>query len=143
MAWREFLLSDTSPSAPGNNDSTAVTQDGLERFDWFTLDAKLTQATGGVLDVYLQRWVASLQEWRDWIHFTQLAAGSTVFRYSLDCRTAATSITTVGQGTSPSISAGVVTVAHPGPKVRLYFVAGASTSAGAVQKVTLAAWKKP
>lgn len=143
MAWKEFLLTDTSPDAAGNNDATAVTQDGLEKYDWFTIDATLTQATGGVLDVYVQRYVPDLAEWRDWIRFTQLAAGSTVFRYTLDSRAAATSFTTVGQGTGPVISAGVMTCSMPGPKVRLYFVAGASTSAGAAQKVLIQAWKKP
>lgn len=143
MAWKEFLLQDTSPAAAGNNDSTAVSQDKLDIYDWFTVDALLTQATGGTLDVYLQRYVPKLAEWRDWVHFTQLAAGSTSFRYTFDSRMAATSITTVGAGTAPAISAGTVVNAHPGMKVRLYFVAGASTSAGAVQKVVIAAWKKP
>jgi len=141
MSLKEYLLSDTSPAAPGTVVSSAVTG-GLSQFDWFTLDALLTQATGGTLDVYLQRFVATLNEWRDWVHFTQLAAGSASFRYTLDSRMASTSIVAVGQGSSPAIAAGTIVCAHPGDKVRLAFTAGASTSAGAGQKVVLSGWRR-
>jgi hypothetical protein len=139
MAPIEQLLSETSPSS---NTTTAGTQEaiGLDRYDWFMLDATLTQATGGTLDVYVQRWCSKLAEWRDWIAFPQLAAGSTVFRYTV-MTGSGTSITVVGQGTSPTLAANTFIGGHPGSKVRMCFKAGASTSAGAVQKVCVTGWK--
>lgn len=144
MALKSFLLTDTSPAAAGTSASAvaAGSVSGLEEFDWFTVDALLLGATGGTLDVYLQRWVQKLQEWRDWVHFTQLAAAAAATRYTFDCNAMPTSITTVGQATTPVISAGVVTCGHPGTKLRLLFTAGASTSAGAIQKVELTGWRK-
>ena len=143
MAWKEFLLTDTSPASASTVGSTAGVASGLDAFDWFTIDATLLGATGGVLDVYVQRYVAKLGEYRDWIRFTQLAAAAATIRYTVDCRASATAITTVGAVTTPAIAAGVITCSSPGPAVRLLFVAGASTSAGAIQKVLIQAWKKP
>jgi hypothetical protein len=94
--------------------------------------------------VYLQRWVAkagAAGEWWDWVRFTQLAAAAAAVRYSFDSRMAATTVTTVGAGTSVVLAAGTMACSHPGTKVRLFFNAGASTSAGAAQTVILTGWR--
>lgn len=143
-----FILTGTSPAAAGN--SIIATVRGLARFSVIRVDAVLTQATGGVLDLYLQRRVVSNPPtssiWLDWLHFTQLAAGSTVFRYSAVASDAMPNVTisTVGQmnddlsvGAFALTPAGTFVGGLPGDEVRLCAVAGASTSAGAVQSVYL------
>lgn len=141
MLQRQFLLTATSPAA-ASTVVTTQTAEKLEQFDWFTVDAKLQGATGGTLSVYLQRFCSVLNEWLDWLSFTQQAAAGALVRYSIDCRASAVAITTVGQGSSPALTAGVMACSHPGTKVRLVFVAGASTSAGAAQSVVLTGWKQ-
>lgn len=142
MSLKELLLQDTSPAAASTVASTVGLVTGLDQFDWFTIDALLQGGTGGTLDVYLQRFVASLNEWRDWIHFAQLASGASAVRYVLDSSWGQSGIVTVGQGTSPVIAVATQANLHPGQKARLLFTAGASTSAGAVQKVVLTGWRK-
>jgi hypothetical protein len=141
MALKELLLTDTSPAAASTVASTTGLVTGLDQFDWFTIDALLLGGTGGTLDVYVQRWIASLNEWRDWLHFAQLAAGATA-RYVVDSSWGQSGVVTVGQGTSPAIAVATQANLHPGSRARLLFVAGASTSAGAVQKVVLSGWRK-
>lgn len=140
MIFRQFLLTATSPSSQTVNVTTQVA-DNLEQFDWFTIDAALDGATGGVLDVYLQRYVPALDTWVDWVAFTQQAAGAGITRYTMDSRAASGEIVVVGSGSTPSLAADTMTCGHPGKKVRLVFSAGASTSAGAVQNVVLTGWK--
>lgn len=142
MSLKEILLTDASPAAASTVASATAVATGLDQFDWFTIDAKLLGATGGTLDVYLQRWVASLQEWRDWIHFAQLGAGAAAARYVVDSSLGQSGIVTVGQATSPLIGVATMANLHPGSRARLLFVAGASTSAGAVQSVVLSGWRK-
>lgn len=132
----------TSPASA----STAVavaTVPGLEKFDWFAIEADLAGATGGTLDVYVQRRLAN-NLWRDWIHFPQLAAGAAAVKYSVQSGST-TTITVVGGGTdaSPGVALAVNTAlgGHPGSELRVVFVAGASTSAGAAQTVRVYGWK--
>jgi hypothetical protein len=135
-----FKITGTSPAAQG----TAVVGNvirGLDRFNWFTIDAALVGATGGTLDVYLQRQVAldSADEvtggvWSDWIHFAQLGAGAAAVKYTLQPG-ASIDITAVAHGSdaapgTPALAAGEFIGGHPGVAVRCVCVAGASTSAG-------------
>lgn len=142
MSVKELLLTDTSPAAASTVASPTAIIAGLDQFDWFTIDAKLLGATGGTLDVYLQRFVAKLNEWRDWVHFPQLAAGAAAARYVIDSSAGMTAPVAVGQGTSPAIAVNTMANLHPGTQARLLFVAGASTSAGAVQSVVVSGWRK-
>lgn len=125
----------TSPSSAITAAGTVLIQN-LSILRNIQVDAVLTGGTGGVLDVYLQRLVNST--WVDWYHFAQLTAGAAASRRTLDPEKAtATTVTTVGSGTSPVIAAGTLTASHPGDQVRVLFVAGASTSAGASQVITI------
>lgn len=142
-AGMPFIITGTSPAAAGTA-LVGAALGGLGKFDLFKIDAVITQATGGVLDLCLQRLVSATAPgvWADWLHFTQLAAGSTVFKYSVNEAYSATDIFTVG--TMPTTLAGneAITLAagkfvggHPGDALRLVAVAGSSTSAGATQTI--------
>lgn len=136
---KTFTVTATSPATATTGVAT-ITANGLDRFDWFTVDAVLTGGTGGTLDVYLQRDVAGT--WVDWIHFAQLSAGAAAIRKTVDSKSAAAGPVTVGSGTSPALAAGSCSCCHPGEKVRVLFVAGASTSAGASQTITLTGFRR-
>ncbi len=128
----QFTLSVTSPAAASTVVSTSL--GGLGKYDTIRVDAKLVGATGGALDVYIQRKLAT-DVWADWIHYTQLAAAAASISYSLNSDYVPASIGTVGIGSDASpgvvLAAGTTVGGHPGETIRLVFVAGASTSAGA------------
>lgn len=145
MIRKLFTISGTSPAAAG----TAIVGSalrGLEKFDWFTIDAALVGATGGTLDIYLQRQIALDSEvtggvWADWLHFTQLAAAASAVKYSVQTGADKT-LSTVAHGTdasagTPALSAAAFVGGHPGLAVRCVAVAGASTSAGAAVTIYL------
>jgi hypothetical protein len=142
MGLRLFTVSDTTPAAA----STAIgaTQASLGNWDFLRVDAMLVGATGGTLDVYLQRCVGP-DAWADWVHFTQLASGAAAVRYSLMASLAnSTTITTANAGTDtvPAVGLGAGTFigGHPGDTIRAVYVAGAGTSAGAAIKFYIRAW---
>lgn len=127
----------TSPSAA----STAVlgTFRGLTRWDAFTVVAELQGATGGTLNVYLQRKVAD-DVWSDWVSFTQLAGGAAAVKYAV-CPALDNTIRVVGGGSdatpAPVLAAGTCVGGHPGDTVRVVLVAGVGTSAGTTQTVRI------
>lgn len=135
-----FSIIEASPAAASTVASTTIIR-GLSRYDFFTIDAAITGATGGVLDVYLQREVGGAQSttWRDWCRFTQAAAGAAVAYYYASSGVT-TDITAVGNGTTPVIAANTFLGGHPGDAVRALFVAGASTSVGATQTIIITGW---
>lgn len=132
-----FTISDTSPAAEGAAAGDVLT--GLDRWRITQIYAALVGATGGTLDVYLQRKANGV--WVDWVHFTQLAAGAPAIKYSIPVEAAtkvtANHIVTVGAGTSPVLATGAFAGGQPGESVRAYYVAGASTSAGAAVTIIL------
>lgn len=108
--------------------------------DLLVVDAALAGGTGGTLDVYLQRKLAT-NEWVDWIHFPQLAAGATK-KYTLAITDGGGAlIAEVGGGSdgTPGVALAANTAVNvmPGDDVRIVFVAGDGTSAGAAQKITI------
>lgn len=135
--FKRFTISDTSPASASTALGSKV--EGLDALESVTVDADLVGATGGTLDVYLQRKVAD-NVWRDWIHFTQLTAGGSAVKYTV-MPSAPTSITTVGTGTdsaaTPALAAAGNAGGHPGTSVRAVYVAGSSTSAGAAIVIRL------
>lgn len=131
----------TSPAAAGTVVHTEVFKGSmLARAEGLVIDAKLTQATGGTLDVYLQRKLTT-NEWVDWVHFPQLAAGTAVKRYTCTITGNGASIVEVGGGSDASpgvaLAANTAVDVTPGDDVRIVFVAGASTSAGAAQTIKI------
>lgn len=132
-------ISDTSPGSASTAAGDQIA--GLENYDWFTIDASLVGATGGTLDVYLQRMVNGT--WVDWVHFPQLADGAAAVRYVIDS-SASPSVagaTVVGSGTTPALAANKMACVHPGSHVRALYVAGSGTSAGAVVTIDITGWQ--
>jgi hypothetical protein len=133
-----YDLSDTSPAAA----STVVgvkAVGGLHKHNAIRVDATLTGATGGVLDVYLQTSHDEGATWNDFAHFAQVAAGASAATYSFTAARSqpGTSILTTGTGTSPALAANAFVPGEFGDRLRVLFVAGASTSAGAAQSITV------
>lgn len=143
MSRRELtrIITDTSP-ASATTTVSANTATGLAEFDWFMIDATLTGGTGGTLNVYLQREIAT-NVWADWIHFPELAAGAAAVSYSVQPQ-ASNLIATVGIGTTAApgvaLAAGGNVGGHPGDTIRAVYVAGTSTSAGATQVIRVSGW---
>jgi hypothetical protein len=136
---RVFTISDTSPAAASTVVGSQVA--GMGEFDYVRIDAALVGATGGTLDVYLQRMIKP-GAWADWIHFAQLAAGASAIRYSaMAGHGLSTTITTSNRGSdaTPGVTLAAATFlgGHPGDVVRAVYVAGASTSAGAAVVIDL------
>lgn len=128
----------TSPAAAGYARSTPVT--GITKYsrDPIWVIATLQGATGGVLDVVVEI-SADGVDFFEWIHFTQLGAGAaqSVVSCMPDVPAA---LAAVGKNLTTTfvLAAGQVR-GRPGfDYVRVRMVAGADTSAGAVQSVKLA-----
>lgn len=130
------LISETSPAAVGTATGGHVGM--LQNYDSLTIRATLTGATGGTLDVYLQTSVDG-SEWVDYIHFAQIAAAAAAVTKVVVVSRAGqqAAITTVGTNTSPALAANAVVGGDFGNQMRVLFVAGAGTSAGAVQTIRI------
>src|SRR5687768_12472025 len=133
-------LASTSPAAAGT--SAAASASGFGEADSLTVVATLAGATGGTLDVYLQTSYDGGTTYVDFCHFPQLAAAaaSSIRIWHITRNLAQTTLTTVGSGTTPVLAANAIVGGCWGNHMRLLFVAGASTSAGAAQSVTIAAY---
>lgn len=129
-------IADTSP-ASASTAVSAIAVSGLEQYQEIHIEADLLGATGGTLDVYLQRRLGN-DLWRDWIHFSQLADGAAAVKYSAPPGYSQT-MTVVGGGTTAApgvaIAANTNIGCHPGTEIRAVYVAGAGTSVGAAQTV--------
>jgi len=128
-------LSGTSPASAST--AVGVTLTGLGPYRSMSIYAALTGATGGTLDVYLQYSPDGGTTWVDYAHFAQLAAGaSTVYRvWNVSKCQQQTTIQTVGTGTSPALSGTTIIGGDWGDRLRVVYVAGASTSLGASQTI--------
>lgn len=138
-------LSDISPAAPGTVASKMVSPTALadvignlSEYKDVTVVSKLQGATGGTLDVYLQSWDGT--DWVDWLHYTQLAAltpaASLVYVPDYPI---AHALVTVGRNLTPALAVNSSVGGHPGEALRMLFVAGAGTSAGALQTMRILA----
>jgi hypothetical protein len=145
------IFSGTTLNAPGTAVLGTVAM-GLSQWDWFQIDAQLLGAAGGPLDICLQRRIEvtddqgnAIDFWFDWLHFTQLAAAAPAVSYSAQSGVSNT-IFTVGSVVTaspvlPTLAAGSFVGGHPGDAVRAIATAGASTSAGAAQKIYITGWR--
>lgn len=129
----------TSPAAASTAVGGTIFAGSTLNADKLVIDATLIGGTGGTLDVYLQRKLAT-NSWADWVHFPQIAAGVTK-RYSLAITGEGTSIVEVGGGTDAApgvaLAANAAVNIIPGGDVRVVFVAGAGTSAGASNTIKI------
>lgn len=130
----------TSPAAASTVVHTVTFGAGwLRTADKLVIDATLLGGTGGTLDIYLQRKIAA-DTWRDWIHFPQIAA-ATAKKYTVTITGEGATIVETGGGSdaAPGVALAANTAVNviPGDVVRIVFVAGASTSAGASNSITI------
>ena len=134
-------LAITTANAAGT-EIGAETLPDLSKFDWLSFAATLTGLTGGTLDVYIQREIAT-NVWADWLHFPQLAAGAAAISYGAVPEASAV-ISTIGIGTTAApgvvLAANTCVGGHPGKNIRAVYVSGAGTAAGAAQVIYVSGW---
>lgn len=152
-----FTFAGTTPNAPGSAvvGSTSAGLRGFEEYDYFNVFADLVGATGGALDVYLERKVnddaltSTDAKWTQFAHFTQLAAAAAAIRYAFSFGGNGTMTAPVASGVSDEgtptfglvLAANTIIPGHPGNCVRCVATAGAGTSAGAAISITIVAWR--
>jgi len=140
MPTRRLRLTETSPAAAGTAASAGVIPD-LDKWESIMIVATLQGATGGALDIYLQvrtkEQDGQADEWIDYAHFPQLAAGaaSSVRVWSVSRSAQQLTLATVGKGTSPAITVNTILGGEFGSEMRVLFVAGVGTSLGAAQTI--------
>ena len=137
MSVDRQTTSDTSPASPGTAAGTVIS--GLDDFQSVVLFLTIQGATGGTLDVYLQFYDGV--NWIDFAHFTQLAAGGAAVSYVVPINRAprpadATPVVT-GSDLTPALAADTIIHGTLTDRVRMVFVAGAGTSVGAAQVMTV------
>jgi hypothetical protein len=146
MAIKTFTISETSPAAASTAAGTPIS--GLSDFEFFRIDAALVGATGGTLDVYLQRKIDT-NVWADWLHFTQIASGGAAIKWTAlagnpTLSTSLTSTFGIGTDAAPGVALAANTFlgGHPGQAIRPVYVAGASTSVGAAVLIYVTCWRR-
>ncbi len=131
------LSAGTSPAAASTVAVAGV--GGFGTYEAITFVATITGATGGTIDVYIQHSPDNVT-WYDYAHFPQSAGSAAAVSYSLS-PALNNIIVTVGAPTAaastptPAIAAGVCAGGHWFDFLRVVYVAGTSTSAGAAQVV--------
>ena len=145
MSLANFVFTETTPAAAGTVASLAAVQNAasylpsgvagpMDEYDAVDVIAEIQGATGGNLDVYVQTSPDGGINWYDIIHFPQATAASAVKYYQapISNATATTAPVVVGKNLVPALAANVVVNGAFSDRMRLVFVAGAGTSAGAV-----------
>ncbi len=116
---------------------------GLGNYDALDIVAELVGATGGTLDVYLQSSPDGGTTWFDYIHFPQLASAAAAVKYRVTVPTMGEAgITVIGKNTTPVLAANTVVGGLWSDRLRALYVAGASTSAGAVVTISILGYKR-
>lgn len=117
---------------------------GLSQFTVAVVDALIQGHTGGTLDVYIQSSIDAGQDgsgtWFDVAHYTQLAAAAPLARWLVTISrgynriVAAPSAANAADGT-PALAVNTAIADCLGNALRVVFVGGAGSSAGAVQRI--------
>jgi hypothetical protein len=132
-------LIEPSPAAPGVVLGIKIA-DGLEDFGTIAAYLTLRGATGGILTVTIQGTFDGVK-WFDWFRTLDIAALAAASTIKVVATTEGTSTTVVGTGTAsaatPLLEKGTVVPGHPGRKLRAVFEAGAGTTLGASQEITI------
>lgn len=136
MSVTRQTQSDVSPASETVEAGTPIT--GLDDFSSVIVFVTLQGATDGPLDVFLQSFDGV--NWVDVVHFPQLLAAASVIRFvvalSREPRPDAAPIV-VGLDLTPALAANVAVHGTLTDRLRLTFDAGASTTAGAAQVLTV------
>jgi hypothetical protein len=127
----------TSPATASSAVSTAVS--GFMKYQTLTIIGALAGATGGTLDVIVETSTDGT-DWYEMVRFTQLASGgaAAVSRFNLSPTGGAATVV-VGKNltTTTGMVSGTSINGQWFDQLRVRYIAGTSTSAGAVQKVTV------
>ena len=134
----KIIATETTPSS-ATTAASAGTIKGCNGFDSVCGILEFTGVGGGMggtLDVYVQSSWDEGTTWFDFVHFTQFASGaaSSTAKFSSDVLN---TITTIGKNTSPALAANSCAGRDWGDWIRMLYVAGASTTAGATVKLTV------
>jgi hypothetical protein len=154
MPIGQFVFSEVSPAAAGTVASVNMVSGGppdsatgiaypLCDYDSVEVEAELKGATGGTLGIFLQSSDDGVN-WFDVIAFMSLAAAAPVsyIRTSLSrYSTSSSSPVVVGKNLAPALAAGTSVQNGFGDRLRLVFVAGSGTTAGANQVVRLTGFR--
>lgn len=126
----------TSPAAAGYAVSTAQT--GFQKFQNLRIDATLTGATGGTLDVVVET-SPDGTNWYEMVHFAQKAAASAATQHVCGLNRANGTITAIGKNltTTTVLAAGSIADCQWFDRLRVRMIAGTSTLAGAAQSITV------
>lgn len=136
-----LTLTATSPASAITAPSATTLKAGpLKTANSLVIDAVIVGGTGGTLDACLQRRVG-VNAWADWVRFPQVAAGVTK-RFAVTVTGDGTTIVDCAGGTDSvptlTVAASTNTNVMPGSaEIRLAMTAGAGTSAGAAQAITI------
>lgn len=141
MASFAGMLTATSPAAPGTGLGTSnVIISKLDEYESLLIVPSLIGATGGTLDVFIQHSYDEGNNWVDYIHFAQLAAGAAASKQFVSVSKFGGQVVTfptVGYNLTPTLAAATAVGGPFGSQMRLIFIAGAGTSAGAAISVSI------
>lgn len=129
-----YTLTETSPSAAGTTAGTKLAT-SLDDYDCITVYLTLRGATGGTLNVTIQR-SPDGTTFYDWFRSSDITAAAAASSMTL-CPVLDGTPTVVGTGTTPALAKGTVAPGLWGKQMRVVFEAGSGTSAGASQTVLI------
>ena len=129
-------LTATSPAAESKVEYATYWKN-LDQYRRLKAVAKLTGATGGTLNVTLQTSWDNGTTWFDWWRSSDVTAGAAAAYFVATSHEGDGTQKAVGTALVPALAKGAVAPGPHGSWMRIVFEAGASTSAGALQEVTL------
>lgn len=133
----EVPLGDTSPASAST--VVGLAAGGFSKWDQIAFVATITGATGGTLDVYVQHSPDGVT-WYDYVHFTQAAGGAAAVTYFYSPAVSSGTTTApvvIGKNTTPALANSTATGGPWYDQLRVLYVAGASTTAGAAQTINV------
>lgn len=135
---KAYIITGTSPATASTAVVGSPTGD-LSFYDAIEVIATLTGATGGTLDVYLQKTNDGGTTWHDYAHWTQIAgaAAAITVRNCFSRNTQATTPVAIGSGLTPALAANTFVGGEFGDSLRCVCTAGGGTSAGAVVTIRI------
>jgi hypothetical protein len=128
----------TSPASNTYQVTTALS--GFSAYSAIAFYATITGGTGGPLDVLIEHSPDGV-DWYEYVHFTQVSAAAVKTYVAAPAVNAASvnvgknGLDGSAQGTTMTLTAGTVAGGQWFDKMRVRYVAGTSTSAGATQVV--------
>ena len=135
----ELVFGTEAPSPATASSAVSTAQTGFMKHQTLTIIGSLLGATGGTLDVIVETSTDGT-DWYEMIRFTQLAAGgaAATSRFNISPTGGAATVV-VGKNltTTTGLASGTSVNGQWFDRLRVRYIAGTSTSAGAAQKVTV------